>query len=317
MKSNNIILSIHYHKTGSSLSGKLYKIFGKYINNYIYINHFKNKRIFNWDLKKNCLNIKKIKLKKNEKYQIYRESAPNFFMDIFSEMPKINKVIHLVRDPYEWCLSNYLYHVQNPTPEKWFNKINTNINTWFNKKELLFMSNEINLDFVHIEELINYIKSVYNCHSDISYYQYLKSISPEKAIIIETTRFLLNNNYHGGCDHLRMAINSKYLNFHSKNVLTLHMNNFRYNFEHLLKKLVSFIFVDKISKNKLKIINNDLKKKYNDSKKGNHVTYNKYSAAHKKKLLNVLKKNKNISFILNYIKNLTPKSDIINGCNTK
>lgn len=313
MSSKNIIISIHYHKTGSQLSSQLYNIFGKYINDYIYVRNWKNKRIFTWD-SKNCIRIQKIKFSK-ERYQIYSKSAPNFFRDIFSEMPQISKIIHLVRCSYDWCLSNYLYHIQYPTPEKWFESVNININSWFNKDELLFMSDELNLDFAYIQKLINYIKSVYNCPPGKNYYQYLRSIPPEKGIIIETTRFLLNNNYHGGCDHLRMAINSKYLNYHSKNILTLHMNDFRENnIKPTLEKLFSFIIGYKISKKHLKSIVSDYKQ---TPKKKNHVTYNKVSEDHKNKLLNSLKENKEISFILDYIDLLTPKSYFMSDYNIK
>ena len=226
-------------------------------------------------------------------------------------MPEINKIIHLVRDSYEWCLSNYLYHIQDPTPEEWFKSINSNINSWFNEKELRFMSNELDLDFIHIEKLINYIKTIYDCPPKKNYYQYLKSIPAEKAIIIETTRFLLNNNFSGGCDHFRMAINSKYLNYRSNNVLTLHMNDFREDKRKFtLETLFLFCFDDKISKNYLNDIISNFEKKTDSKKKGNHFTHNKFSEEYKNNLINCLRKNEEISFILNYINILTPKSNI-------
>lgn len=316
MNDQNIILSIHYHKTGCLLSRQLYKILGNYINDYIHIKDPIKKRIFKWD-SNNCVKFEKIKFRK-EKNQVYNQAAPNYFKDIFSEMPQINKIIHLVRESYDWCLSNYLYHIQYPTPEKWFKKVNTDINQWFNEKELRFMCNEINLDFKHIQNLINYIKSVYNCPIGKNYYQYLRSICPKKGIIIETTRFLLNNKRTAGCDHLRMAINSKYLSSNTNKVLTLHMNDFRgNNIGSTLKKLFTFFVDDKILKTYLKGIKSDFKKKYKKTKKKKrkHITYNKVPQDYKKKLLNSLKKNKEISFILNFINLITPKSYFMNKCN--
>lgn len=60
-------------------------------------------------------------------------TAPDFFcsMDVLDEvlMPRFfqlksnrtagTKIIHMVRDPFEMALSNYFYHSQQPTPEKW------------------------------------------------------------------------------------------------------------------------------------------------------------------------------------------------------
>lgn len=224
-------------------------------------------------------------------------------------MPQINKIVHLVRDSYEWCLSNYLYHIQYPTPEKFFKSINKNINSWFNEKELRFMSNEINLDFIYIQELINYVKSIYHCPSGKSYYQYLRSISPEKAIIIESTRFLLNNHVSAGCDHLRMAINSKYLNLYTNNVLTLNINDFReYNIDSTLKKLYLFFIGDEISKEKLKSISSEFNYNLKKNDKKGFITHNKVTHDTKNRLLNSLKENKEISFILNYINLITPTS---------
>ena len=142
-----------------------------------------------------------------------------------------------------------------------------------------------------------------------THYQYLRSIPPQKGILIETTRFLLNNNYSAGCDHLRMAINSKYLDSTNNNILTLHMNDFKHNnIEPTLKVLFSFLFGDEMSKKYLKIVLCQYKKNYEQAKNKNHVTHNKYSENHKKKLLDLLRNNKEISLILDYINLKTPNS---------
>ena len=70
-KSNStehIIISIHYHKTGSELSQNLFNLFKKYINDLTYERKYDNKRLFKWNTN-SSLEINKIKLiKRNIKY---------------------------------------------------------------------------------------------------------------------------------------------------------------------------------------------------------------------------------------------------------
>ena len=47
----------------------------------------------------------------------------------------------------------------------------------------------------------DYIKSIYNCPSNESYYNYIISLPLDKGLKIEACRFLLNN-----MDHFRMVI---------------------------------------------------------------------------------------------------------------
>ena len=71
-----------------------------------------------------------------------------------------------------------------------------------------------------------------------------------------------------------------------------------------------FCFKDKMSAQKLENVKRHYKEHYEKRKNGNHVTTNKYSTKKKKNLLIKLKENKSISFILNHIKVITPKSDV-------
>jgi len=302
MYSDQVILSIHYHKTGCVLSMKLYELFKSYTNNQI--SHHKNpiqprRYLINNDGSFSC---EKINILSNTRYTIYNQAAPNFFNNIFNDMPCINKIVHYVRESYDWCISNYLYHSRIPTPESFFLHIKPDIDDWYNEEELKFMVNQINLDYKYIHDLIDYIKSIYDCPKDKSYYEYLISLSLEKGLIIETCRFLLNN-----MDHYRMVIISQLLKPHS-NTITLCMDNFRNsNISTTIPSLYKFIFDQQLLPAEYTNIITEYTDDYNNS---NHKTHNSISSFKRNELVNVLKKENSISYILDYINLYTPPTSI-------
>ena len=106
-------------------------------------------------------------------------------------MPTINKIVHFIRDPYDQCISNFLYHIQYPTPEKcgiWIDKPSeTDIDNWFDKKALTYMTEKINLKSKDIYNLFYYLKKIYKCPKNISCYDYLKSLPLELILNLKLT----------------------------------------------------------------------------------------------------------------------------------
>ena len=55
--------------------------------------------------------------------QLYLQESPDLFCNVKKLKKAISarkvKIIHFVRNPFDMVLSNYLYHSQEPTPEKW------------------------------------------------------------------------------------------------------------------------------------------------------------------------------------------------------
>ena len=128
---------IYHHKTGCVLSKTLINLYKQILVNKISskINNF-NK---NSDIKfKNRIVrlIYNAEYKEEAKYNIYYEVSPYLIFNIFNVFNKIDKVIHFIRDPYEQSVSNFTYHIQQPTPEKWFLKVSNNINSWFHNSIL-------------------------------------------------------------------------------------------------------------------------------------------------------------------------------------
>ena len=105
---------IHYHKTGHDISHHLVK----YIDQTADIpesnqtqagpkrTHDEHTKCTDWQVRNNSLFV---------------QTAPNLFCDLDNTkiLPSYTRVLHMVREPLDWAMSNYLYHSQNPTPEKW------------------------------------------------------------------------------------------------------------------------------------------------------------------------------------------------------
>lgn len=63
----------------------------------------------------------------NSKFSHY--FCPDFFcsdsevldsmLDKSKQGKKTTKIVHFIRNPFSMVLSNYFYHAQSPTPEKW------------------------------------------------------------------------------------------------------------------------------------------------------------------------------------------------------
>ena len=82
------------------------------------------------------------------------------------------------------CLSSYLYHKQNPTPENWINKINP-----FNhdKSILKFLIKDLNISDEDINNLFILLDEIYD--KTKTYYQNLLNLN-EKEVNIEAIREL-------------------------------------------------------------------------------------------------------------------------------
>ena len=147
---NQFVYMTHYHKTGDNVSYRYLKAVGSMsASSMIDVVYYPNdmKRIVGFFERRNttngCANLDIAKLLKNRpgpKIHFLHFNSPNLFCDInhhdvFSQkfffhldgngtanangiqyQPDV-KIIHLIRDPFDMVVSNYLYHSQTPTPE--------------------------------------------------------------------------------------------------------------------------------------------------------------------------------------------------------
>mmetsp|Transcript_21144 Transcript_21144/g.43665 ORF Transcript_21144/g.43665 Transcript_21144/m.43665 type:complete len:539 (-) Transcript_21144:77-1693(-) len=128
-------LIIHYHKTGHVISRKMYDLIGKGST---------SRKIFGVPYKYKREHDKETKCPKFGRIfpgMVSVVTAPNLFCPsekirqilmqsrsnttrarIIRGTPRLHrgfKIIHMVRNPYDMAISNYFYHSQVPSPEKW------------------------------------------------------------------------------------------------------------------------------------------------------------------------------------------------------
>lgn len=297
---NKNYLIIFHHKTGCVLSRKIINLYHTILTNKINIvkNNFNDKININYSN-----NIVKINYDDDysltSRYNFYFETSPFYLFNIFNVFKKLNKIVHFVRDPFEQAISNFIYHTQVPTPEKWFLNINLDIDSWFNNEKLNLLFDFLRLNKQIIENSRKYLKKNYKFNKNKSYYSNLLQIKKnnlEKAIILETLRFIFCSSHV-----LKMAIILKKNNKFKGRILNLFINDFNDNsINNTINRLSEFLFNTEIDN---RMIVNELKKSYKNQKnKGVHV--NNKSGEYKKKLENILKKQPIINRIFQKVQNI-------------
>jgi len=279
---NSNILVIYHHKTGCVLARNLFNIYKKYLNDYFcYRNNIKIENTLknNKIIKNSKFNLNNLK----NKFNIFLQASPLFLYDIKKEL-KFNKIIHFVRNPYEQAISNFNYHIQEPTPEIWFLNIHNQVYKWFSRKNYLeFMFQILDLDLKLIKEIELYLKNIYTSKSKLNYYNNLLEINKkcqDTALIIETLRFIIDTKHI-----LNMACITK---LNKNNIYLLNFDDFKKdNIKKTINNLNTFIFPDENIDNE-NLIKFYLKK-YNIDKNSNHIS--KISEEIKLKQINVLKNN--------------------------
>ncbi|KAL7535212.1 hypothetical protein ACHAWF_005089 [Thalassiosira exigua] len=135
--------------------------------------------------------------------------------DAFREKRGV-KVVHLVRDPFDLAISNWIYHAQFPTPELWVKTAKPcQVEMWFERQTLgdlvgpTLAAGEDPVmrpdDFRKLNELC---KSLYRQTEETrgwSYYTHLRHLDPPEALSLATTHMMAQGR--SGGDILRMANN--------------------------------------------------------------------------------------------------------------
>ena len=295
------ILIIYHHKTGCVLSKTIFQIYKNQLENKIDI--LNNKIIEKNIIKKNKL-IKnfKINFKLTNKYNLYYQASPCYIYDIPNNL-KFKKIIHFIRDPYEQSISNFNYHLLEPTPEKWFLNIDNDSNKWFSNSKLLkLLFNILELDYDIIKLCKKYLKKIYKPKKDKTYYENilkLREKDKNNAIIIETLRFIFETKHI-----LKMACIIKLNKQDNNKFLYLKINDFKNdNIDKTIDNINKFIFKNE-NINSKKIIKR-YKKKYDTIKNRVHISNN--TKEEKEELNNMLYNNIFIRLIFNKVNKVIKK----------
>ena len=165
------------------------------------------------------------------------QAAPNLFCDTnvlaeyllrntndnkpLQQQKKGVKVIHLVRNPFDLAVSNWIYHAQYPTPELWVKTVDPcTEELWYDHQSLsdlvrstLLLGEQPVMTLGDFDALHNVCTETYQVDKESKawrYYTHLRQLDPRPALSLATTHMMIQGK--SGGDILRMASNVMKLN---------------------------------------------------------------------------------------------------------
>jgi len=163
---------------------------------------------------------------------IYLQEAPDFFCNdvgLYQRMLGLpvkppqksgkTKVVHFVRNPFDMVLSNYFYHSQDPTPEKWVHIDDPCEYNYENGESLAFhvfptISRKTKITQKQLEAVVTMCQSLYQSTlsmKDATFYEHLRQLNRWDGLQLATAQMIISssvaNKYLAGGDILRMANN--------------------------------------------------------------------------------------------------------------
>lgn len=171
------------------------------------------------------------------------------------------KIIHFVRNPFDMALSNYLYHSQDPTPEKWVH-VDDPCHVMYDRRgEETVASNVLpsigtdEVDEEYFHNIVKMCKSLFQSSPSMknsTFYEHLRQLDSWDGLRLSTAQMIAASGYANkhlaGGDVLRMANNIvKFKELQRSNVtdvkvLTLSTEHFINNTLNSTIKFFDFIF---------------------------------------------------------------------------
>ncbi len=154
--------------------------------------------------------------------QLYLQESPDLFCGV-EELEKAilarkAKIIHFVRNPFDMVLSNYLYHSQEPTPEKWVHVDDPCNATYENGQTLAsnvlpsIGTDEINDKY--FSNIVKMCRSLFQSKPSMknsTFYEHLLELDSGDGLRLATAQMIaasgVANNHLAGGDVSRMANN--------------------------------------------------------------------------------------------------------------
>lgn len=269
-----------------------------------------------------------------KKGTIYAQESPDLFCsdeEIVSALGSSHKggtkIVHFVRNPYDMVMSNYFYHSQDPTPEKWVH-VDDPCEQFYDDGETL-TSHVVNTLALELDEEVESMQHVMDgivamCRElyqskeplkEASFYEHLRELDQYDGLRLATAQMTVSsglaNRHLAGGDILRMAnnlIKFKHLRDASTpnnriELLTVSMDDFIKNTADNTHKFLNFVFGEDDS-----IIPNEVRRKaaqkqeykYERKKGRAHVTQtNPEDKTKKEALREMMKGDLQLSSILN------------------
>jgi len=256
---------IHYHKTGHHLSRDIAESIKKYTDFQLTRGKYPQR-------KGSCA------VKQFQDGSFFIQVAPNYFCDLNEKLPSNTRIVHMVRDTYEQIISSFLYHTQDPTPEKDIIIYPCKTPNYINS-----MRTALGLKEDAINKVVSLCEDLNGGSRD--YYHGLRSLrnlSWSDALRLEAARLMINVG-----DTLRVANNIVRLRESHTHVLTVEMK--QWYIDGTLLKVLQFLFGNSIQREVKMEIVQDIKHKMVGATGGNHVTRGTVSEDLTVKMKTVLK----------------------------
>jgi len=264
---------------------------------------------------------------------IHIQESPDLFcsvddlLDAMSLAKAGTKIIHLIRNPFEMTLSNFFYHSQTPTPEKWVHTDKPCQHLYPNNKSLSsyiastltsWARNRTDIPKVtqtDLDDIVDVCLSLWRKREDLTnatFYEHLLKLDKADALRLATAQMTIAssaaNRYLAGGDLLRMAnniIKFEDMQASSSNikVLSMPMGDFITDTKNATMKFIDFVFGDdkKITHEMRSNLAEQRAAKYKNKKASNsHVMSNNASLTESKEgLRQMLENDKHLGSILN------------------
>ena len=207
----------------------------------------------------------------------FKQAAPDLFCDLDDIFPPCTKVVHMARNPFDLVLSNYLYHLQDPTPGAWANELVTDPCV-HSEESLDTICNITQLDRHLLDGIIRRCKYLYNKANGTSYYDSLSNLDSYDGLQLATAHFLISNHWASGGDPIRMAANAVMLHASSgTEILTVDMADWLHDMKSTSKAVLDFLFSEAAMTEDVKLkISAAMAEQQVAAAGGSHVTSGKY-----------------------------------------
>jgi hypothetical protein len=232
---------IHYHKTGAFITHSLLQFLNKFAFIQTTPGDYPKRR---HDKVTKC---PKLSIQNSS---TFIQTAPDLFCDVDTIIPANTRILHFFRDPYDMALSNYLYHSQNPTPEKWVLEHNPCL---YNEESVELVLSELDLSRDVLQKVIDMCYN-YTANNPMQYYRHLRSLPTYDGLRLATAQQTIEGRR--GMDILRMPNNMRRLQRAKADVMLLDMSDWLENPRETTLKGLNFLYGPFISEQtKLKIAN--------------------------------------------------------------
>jgi len=237
---------IHYHKTGHHLSRDITKSITAFTD--FHLTHGAYPR-----RKGSCA------VNNFQDGSFFIQTAPNYFCDLNDKFPNNTRIVHMVRDTYDWIISSFLYHTQDPTPEReLINFYPCKTSHWLDSMRTI-----LGLKWDAISKVVSLCEDLNG--GSRRYIHMLRTLSVSDALRLEAARLIICE-----ADILRLPNNIIRLRESNTHVLTVEMKQWYTDGTFL--EVLQFLFGNSIQREaKMEIIRN-IKHKMVGATGGNHVT---------------------------------------------